>query len=118
MDPITRSTAREWKIEDRFVRSVVREMSISENYEGEITPIRSNISRFSRGTGGKGLPREGREEFRRRCTLIASPQLPFVCSETNELGEELVGSCLYQVHLHHELEFNVSDRSCQATMHI
>jgi hypothetical protein len=37
-------------IEDRFVRSVVREMSISENYEGEITPIRSNISRFSRGT--------------------------------------------------------------------
>jgi hypothetical protein len=44
------SAAREWKIEDRFVRSVVREMSISENYEGEITPIRSNISRFSRGT--------------------------------------------------------------------
>jgi hypothetical protein len=28
----------------------VSEMSISENYEGEITPIRSNISRFSRGT--------------------------------------------------------------------
>jgi hypothetical protein len=28
----------------------VREMSISENYEGEITPIRSNISRFSRAT--------------------------------------------------------------------
>jgi hypothetical protein len=46
------SAAREWKIEDRFVRSVVREMSISENYEGEIIPIRSNISRFSRGTVG------------------------------------------------------------------
>ena len=30
----------------------MREMSISENYEGEITPIRSNISRFSRGTDG------------------------------------------------------------------
>jgi hypothetical protein len=28
----------------------VREMSITENYEAEITPIRSNISRFSRGT--------------------------------------------------------------------
>ena len=38
------------EIEDRFVRSVVREMSINENYEGEITPIRSNISRFSRRT--------------------------------------------------------------------
>ena len=42
--------AREWKIEDRFARSVVREMSIGENYERKITPIRSNISRFSRGT--------------------------------------------------------------------
>ena len=30
----------------------MREMSISENYEGEITPIRSNISRFSRVTVG------------------------------------------------------------------
>jgi hypothetical protein len=39
----------QWKIEDKFVRSVVREMSISENYEGEVTPIRSNISRSSRG---------------------------------------------------------------------
>src|SRR6516165_10329563 len=38
------------EIEDRFVRSVLREMGIRENYEGEITPIRSNISRFSRDT--------------------------------------------------------------------
>jgi hypothetical protein len=30
-------------------------MSISENYEGEITPIRSNISRFSRGTVDKWI---------------------------------------------------------------
>ena len=55
---------------------------------------------------------KGQEEFRRRCTLIASPQfllavraglqVPFVCSQTNELGEELVGSYLYQVHLHHD----------------
>ena len=83
---------------------------------------RSWLAQFSAvsitSTGGKGSPREGQEEFRRRCTLIASPQLPFVCSETNELGEELVGSYLYQVHLHHELEFNVSDRSCQATIYI
>jgi hypothetical protein len=28
------------------------------------------------------------------------PPVPFACSETNELGEELVGSYLYQVHLH------------------
>ena len=29
----------------------MREMSIGENYERKITPIRSNISRFSRGKG-------------------------------------------------------------------
>ena len=44
--------------------------------------------------------------------------MPFVCSETNELGEEFVGSYQYQVHLHHELEFHDYDRSRQATMHI
>ncbi|MBA3913615.1 MAG: hypothetical protein H0X25_07115 [Acidobacteriales bacterium] len=33
-------------------------------------------------------------------------QIPFVCSETNELGEELVASYLYQVHLYHWLEQN------------
>jgi hypothetical protein len=43
--------------------------------------------------------------------------VPFVCSETNELGE-VVGSYLYQVHLHHELEFHDYDRTCQATMYI
>src|ERR1700741_729475 len=39
-------------------------------------------------------------------------------NETNELGEELVGSNLYQVHLYHELESNNYDLSCQPTMHI
>src|SRR5262249_53292094 len=48
------SAARGCKIEDRLVRSVLREMGISENYEGETTPIRSNISRFSRGTDVRG----------------------------------------------------------------
>ena len=33
-------------------------------------------------------------------------QVPFVCSETHELGEELLGSYLYQVHLYHWLESN------------
>jgi hypothetical protein len=43
--------ARERKIEDRVARSVVREMRTGENYKRSIAPIRSNISRFSRGTG-------------------------------------------------------------------
>ena len=35
---------------------------------------------------------------------LAGLQVPFLCSETHELGEELVGSYLYQVHLYHWLE--------------
>ena len=42
-------------------------------------------------------------------SLMAIPaglQIPFLCSETHELGEELVASYLYQVHLYHWLETN------------
>jgi ERCC4-type nuclease len=38
--------------------------------------------------------------------MLAGLQVPFVCCETHELGEELVGSYLYQVHLYHWLESN------------
>jgi ERCC4-type nuclease len=38
--------------------------------------------------------------------MLAGLQMPFVCSETHELGEELVGSYLYHVHLYHWLESN------------
>ena len=38
--------------------------------------------------------------------VLAGLQVPFICSETHELGEELVGSYLYQVHLYHWLESN------------
>ena len=37
---------------------------------------------------------------------LAGLQVPFVCSETHELGEELVASYLYQVHLYDWLESN------------
>jgi ERCC4-type nuclease len=35
---------------------------------------------------------------------LAGLRVPFVCSETHELGEELVASYLYQIHLYHWLE--------------
>jgi len=38
--------------------------------------------------------------------MLAGLQLPFLRSETHELGEELVASNLYQVHLYHWLETN------------
>jgi len=36
--------------------------------------------------------------------------IPFLCSQTHELGEELVASYLYQVHLYHWLESNDFER--------
>jgi ERCC4-type nuclease len=36
--------------------------------------------------------------------ILAGLQIPFLCSDTHELGEEIVASYLYQVHLYHWLE--------------
>lgn len=37
---------------------------------------------------------------------LAGLRVPFLCTETHELGEEIVASYLYQVHLYHWLEQN------------
>jgi hypothetical protein len=42
--------------------------------------------------------------------VLAGLQVPFLCSEAHELGEELEGSYLYQVHLYHWLESNDDGR--------
>jgi hypothetical protein len=41
---------------------------------------------------------------------LAGLRVPFLCVETHELGEEIVASYLYQVHLYHWLEANGHDR--------
>ena len=38
--------------------------------------------------------------------VLAGLHVPFLCTETHELGEELVASYLYQAHLYHWLETN------------
>src|SRR5580700_6913138 len=38
--------------------------------------------------------------------VLAGLQIPFLCTESHELGEEVVASYLYQVHLYHWLEAN------------
>ena len=38
--------------------------------------------------------------------VLAGLQVPFLCTETHEFGEELLASYLYQVHLSHWLEAN------------
>jgi hypothetical protein len=37
---------------------------------------------------------------------LAGLQIPFLSSETHELGEKIIASYLYQVHLYHWLEAN------------
>jgi len=41
---------------------------------------------------------------------LAGLRVPFLCVETHELGEEIVASYLYQVHLYRWLETNGHDR--------
>lgn len=55
------------------------------------------------------LPQGGGSPNRLTQSLIATLaglQIPFLCTETHELGEEMVASYLYQVHLYHWLETN------------
>jgi ERCC4-type nuclease len=42
--------------------------------------------------------------------VLAGLQVPFLCTETQELGEELVASYLYQIHLYDWLERNDQGR--------
>jgi ERCC4-type nuclease len=44
--------------------------------------------------------------FQSLIALQAGFNIPFLCTETHELGEEAVASYLYQVHLYHWLENN------------
>jgi hypothetical protein len=36
--------------------------------------------------------------------MLVGLQVPFLCTDTHELGEEMVASFLYQAHLYHGLE--------------
>src|SRR5260370_26293421 len=76
------TAARERKIKDRVARNVVREMSIGENYERNITPIHSDISRFSRGTILHGILRIG--WVAKDCCQSAINQLAVVTSQLFE----------------------------------
>jgi ERCC4-type nuclease len=44
--------------------------------------------------------------FQSLVALLVGLNVPFLCTDTHELGEEAVASYLYQVHLYHWLEDN------------
>jgi hypothetical protein len=66
-----------------------------------ITTALSNVKSPAPGVGGS--PNRITQSL---IAALAGLQVPFLCSETHELGEELVASYLYQVHLYHWLETN------------
>jgi len=44
--------------------------------------------------------------FQSLIAILAGLQVPFLCTDSHELGEEAVASYLYQIHLYHWLESN------------
>lgn len=44
--------------------------------------------------------------FQSLIAVLAGLEVPFLCTDTHELGEEAVASYLYQIHLYHWLEKN------------
>ena len=63
------------------------------------------------GQGRSGCEAEDRVTFPALSAIssiavLAGLQIPFLCTETHELGEEMVASYLYHVHLYHWLETN------------
>jgi ERCC4-type nuclease len=44
--------------------------------------------------------------FQSLIAILAGHNVPFLCTDSHELGEEAVASYLYQVHLYHWLESN------------
>jgi DNA excision repair protein ERCC-4 len=53
--------------------------------------------------GGGGTPNRLTQSL---IAILAGLQIPFLCTESHELGEEMVASYLYQIHLYHWLETN------------
>src|SRR5260370_19591916 len=80
------TAASERKIKDRVARNVVREMSIGENYERNITPIGSDISRFSRRTSAHFVLRPPKSWLIQSIYPLDISQLTGAASAHSSLG--------------------------------
>jgi len=86
-------------------RSVfVNRLRLMSRYPHRLLVITASLSEVkSPYTGAGGSPNRITQSL---IAALAGLQVPFLCSETHELGEEIVASYLYQVHLYHWLESN------------
>ena len=101
----------EWKDLPDLVRSFTVERSVFVNrlrqmsrYPYRLLLIPAALSRVkSRYPYSTANPNH---IFQSLIALLAGLKVPFLCTETREMGEEAVASYLYQVHLYHWLEAN------------
>ena len=86
-------------------RSVfVRRLRLMSQYPHRLLIVDAALSQVK-----SRYPNSGADPNRITQSLVAAMAglgVPFLCTETHELGEEIVASYLYQVHLYHWLEAN------------
>ena len=66
-------------------------------------PTRGRFSSTARAAAAPANPNQITQSL---IATLAGLRVPFLCVETHELGEEIVASYLYQVHLYHWLDSN------------
>ena len=82
----------------------VHRLRLMSQYSHRLLVVTTALSRIkSHQPHGGGNPNRLTQSL---IAALAGLQIPFLCTETHELGEEMVASYLYQVHLYHWLEAN------------
>ena len=84
--------------------SFIRRLRLMAGYPHRLLVVTSTLSQVKSPYAHASVDPNRITQF--LIAMFAGLQVPFVCSETHELGEELVASYLYQVHLYHWLESN------------
>jgi ERCC4-type nuclease len=82
----------------------VERLRIMTNYPHRLLVITSTLSEIKSPYSYVSVSPNQITQF--LIATLAGLRVPFLCSETHQLGEELVASYLYQVHLYHWLEQN------------
>jgi len=82
----------------------VRRLRLMSEYPHRLLVITTTLGQIkSRQPYGSSNPNRLTQSL---IAVLSGLQIPFLCTESHELAEEIVASYLYQVHLYHWLEAN------------
>ena len=82
----------------------VKRLRVMSRYSHRLLVVTEPLSVVKSSYGGTSISPNRITQSLIAC--LTGLQVPFLCTETHELGEEMVASYLYQVHLYHWLETN------------